>query len=92
MTKKPRYDVVFLSNNEMRFLSLSRAAKVKPGYLPRGAERYHSQEAVAFAAEHYKATGQVLLHDEVKHILLKRKRKLQSEKARKPEIVPSFSH
>jgi hypothetical protein len=65
MTKNPRDNVVFLSNNEVRFLSLSRVVKVKPSYLPRAAERYHSQEAAAFAAEHYQATGQVLLPDEV---------------------------
>lgn len=49
MTKKTRDNVVFLSNNEVRFLSLSRVVKVKPSYLPTAAERYHSQEAVAFA-------------------------------------------
>ena len=63
--QKSRYHVVFLSNNEVSFLSLSRVVKVKPSYLPRAAERYHSQEAVGFAAEHYQATGQVLLPDEV---------------------------
>jgi hypothetical protein len=47
MTKNPRDNVVFLSNNEVRFLSLSRVVKVKPSYLPRAAERYHSQEAAA---------------------------------------------
>ena len=50
MTKNPRDNVVFLSNNEVRFLSLSRVVKVKPSYLPTAAERYHSQEAVSLAA------------------------------------------
>jgi hypothetical protein len=53
MSEKPRYDALFLSNNEVLFLSVSRDAKVKPTYLPRDAERYHSQEAVTFAAQHY---------------------------------------
>jgi hypothetical protein len=53
MSEKPRYDALFLSNNEVLFLCVSRADKVKPTYLPRGAEQYHSQEAVTFAAQHY---------------------------------------
>jgi len=73
MTEKPQYSVTLLPGNEVRFLSLSRTAKVKPEYRPMGAEVYHSQAAVMFAVDHYRETGRILLHSEVKAILLKRK-------------------
>jgi hypothetical protein len=66
---KPQYAVTLLPGNEVRFLSLSRTAKVKPDYRPMAAERYHSKDA-EFAVDHYKATGRILLHAEVKAILL----------------------
>src|ERR1039458_3323893 len=69
MTDKPQYSVTFLPCNEVRFWSLSRKAKVKPEYRPMGAERYHSQAAAMFAVTHYKETGRILLHEEVKTTL-----------------------
>jgi hypothetical protein len=79
MTEKPQYSVTILPGNEVRFLSLSRTAKVKPEYRPMGAERYHSQAAAMFAVEHYRETGRILLHDEVK-ALLKQKRERKASK------------
>ena len=86
MTDKPQYSVTLLPGNEVRFLSLSRKAKVKPEYRPMGAERYHSQAAAMFAIEHYRETGKILLHSEVKAILLKQKR---VTKERKHESRPA---
>jgi hypothetical protein len=73
MTQKPQYSVTLLLGNEVRFLSLSRTARVKPEYRPMGAERYHSRAAVMFAVDHYRETDKILLHGEVKAILLKAK-------------------
>ena len=58
--------------------------QVKPEYRPMGAERYHSQAAVVFAVAQYRETGKILLHSEVKAILLKKKaaRKNESQKSR----------
>jgi hypothetical protein len=39
-----------------------------------GAERYHSQEVVIFAVDHSRETGKILLHGEVKAILMKQKK------------------
>lgn len=80
MTDKPQYSATLLPGNEVRFLSLSRTAKVKPEYRPMGAERYHSQAAVMFAVDHYRETGKILLHSEVKAILLKQKRGTKERK------------
>jgi hypothetical protein len=82
MTDKPQYSVTLLPGNEVRFLSLSRTAKVKPEYRPMGAERYHSQAAAMFAVDHYRETGKILLHSEVRAILLKRKAAKQKQEAR----------
>lgn len=84
---KPQYSVTLLPGNEVRFLSLSRTAKVKPEYRPVGAERYHSQAAAEFAVEHYTSTGRILLHDEVKALLMRRKR--ERTKARNNEQRPA---
>jgi len=89
MTPKPQYSVTLLPGNEVRFLSLSRAAKVKPTYLPRGREVYHSQEAVMFAVAHYEKTGRILLHNEVRAILLRQKKERAVTKARKHEHRPA---
>ena len=90
MTDKPQYSVTFLPCNEVRFWSLSRKAKVKPEYRPMGAERYHSQAAAMFAVTHYKETGRILLHGQVKHVLLKQKREpaatTQSSTRRQSEV------
>jgi hypothetical protein len=51
MIEKPQYLVTLLPGNEVRFLSLSRTAKVKPAYRPMGAERHHSQAAALFAID-----------------------------------------
>jgi hypothetical protein len=80
MTEKPQYSVTLLPGNEVRFLSLSRTANVKPEYRPMGTERYHSQAAAMFAVEHYTETGRILLHSEVRAILLKRKRACTKER------------
>jgi hypothetical protein len=80
MTHKPQYSVPLLPGNEVRFLSLSRTAKVKPEYRPMGAERYHSQAAAMFAVDHYRKPGKILLHSEVRTILLKRKRACTKER------------
>lgn len=74
MTQKPQYSFTLLPGNEVRFWSLSRKAKVRPEYRPIGAERYHSQAATMFAVDHFKETGRILLHDEVKAILMKQTR------------------
>ena len=73
MSDRPQYSVTLLPGNEVRFLSLSRKAKLKPEYRPMGAEKYHSQAAAEFAVEHYRETGKILLHGEVKSILRKQK-------------------
>lgn len=52
MIDKPQYSVALLPRNEVRFMSLSRRAKVKPEYRPMGAKRYHSQAAAMFAVAH----------------------------------------
>jgi hypothetical protein len=80
MTEKSQYSVALLPGNEVRFLSLSRTAKVKPEYRPIGAERYHSQAAAMFAVDHYRKTGKILLSNEVKAIVLKRKRACSKER------------
>ena len=85
---KPQYSVTLLPGNEVRFLSLSRTAKVKPDYRPMGAERYHSQAAVMFAVEYYRETGRILLHNEVKAILMKRRGE-RVTKERKHEHRPA---
>jgi hypothetical protein len=82
MHDKPQYSVTLLPGNEVRFLSLSRTAKVKPEYRPMGAERYHSQAAVMFAVAHYRETGRILLHDEVKAIVLKQKRERRTARGK----------
>jgi hypothetical protein len=74
MHEKPQYAVTLLPGNEVRFLSLSRMAKLKPEYRPMSVERYHSQAAAMFAVDRYRETGKILLHSEVKAILLKQKR------------------
>ena len=89
MTIKPQHAVTLLPGNEVRFLSLSRTAKVKPDYRPMGAERYHSQAAAEFAVDHYRETGKILLHSEVKTVLLKRKQERATTKARKEETRPA---
>ena len=81
MTPKSQYSVILLPGNEVRFLSVSRIAKVKPVYRPMGAERYHCRAAAMFAVEHYRATGKILLHSEVKAIMLNRKTAKQKEEA-----------
>ncbi len=86
MIQKPQYSVTLLPGNEVRFLSLSRKAKLKPEYRPMGVERYHSQTAAMFAVEHYRETGGILLHDEVK-ARMKRKREGVT-KERKHEARP----
>ena len=40
MHDKPQYSVTLLPGNEVRFLSLSRKAKVKPEYRHMGAKHY----------------------------------------------------
>jgi hypothetical protein len=88
MHDKPQYCVTLLPGNEVRFLSLSRTANVKPEYRPMGAERYHSQAAAMFAVNDYRETGKILLHGEVKAILLKQNGKGLT-KERKQEPRPS---
>jgi hypothetical protein len=82
MHDKPQYAVTLLPGNEVRFLSLSRKAKVKPEYRPMGAERYHSQAAAMFAVDHYRETGRILLHSEVQAILAKWKKEREAAKKR----------
>ena len=73
MTDKPQYTVTLLPGNEVPFLSLSRKAKVKPEYRSMG------------AVDHYQESGRILLHNEVRAILLKRKRE-RVTKERKHDI------
>jgi|CZKL01.1.fsa_nt_gi hypothetical protein len=92
MHNKPQYSVTLLPGNEVRFLSLSRTAKVKPDYRPMGAERYHSQAAAMFAVAHYKETGRILLHEEVKTTLRKRKQNCAGarEKKKSPKVASGY--
>jgi hypothetical protein len=87
MTDKPQYAVTLIPGNEVRFLSLSRKAKLKPEYRPMGAERYHTQAAAMFAVDHYRETGRILLHGEVKALLRKQKR--EKTKERKHDYRPA---
>jgi hypothetical protein len=54
-----------------------------------GAKAYHDQAAALFAVDHFKETGRIMLHDEVKAILLKRKKERAVTKARKQEHRPA---
>jgi hypothetical protein len=67
-----------LRGNEVRFLSLSRTAKVKPEYRPWVPSDITARPPPR-AVDHYRATGRILLHDEVKAIVLKRKRACTKE-------------
>jgi len=80
---KPRRAQVF--GRDVQFSKLS-AAKVRPEYRPVFREEYHSREAACYAAEHYRETGKILLHGEVKAVLKKQRRAMTKE--RKHEYKP----
>jgi hypothetical protein len=56
-------------------------AKLKPEYLPMGAQRYHSRAPAMFAVDHYKETGRILAQGRSESDCVEAEERLQNSAA-----------